>query len=485
MVENRFRNIVKAAPPFARPKVAEGPASRQPDAPAKHEPILAKNGAAEVPKVNKFSLDSLESFETFAEKKELEPKESYEESLDRAIEALKDTEGIVELKNQDVPTIVISDLHARRDFLANVLSQKDRDGKTVLELLKAGKINVICLGDGMHSEDSKNWNVFDPNPEKGEGHMELNPKKLEKEMVASLGLMKMVMDLKSAFPDAFHYVRGNHDDISGEISGFMKYVPEEFGGESGVVKWWTKHHFGQDLLKKWAEFESLLPLVVKGKGFVASHTVPEMPLTNQQINSRDKNAAWQLLWTDNTEFSDLEPGPQQIFQENLKNLGAADSVWIIGHRKAFQRKYRHQFNGRLIQINSSQKQIVAVLDPSEAFNPEKNIFDLKSENAAGLETAKPKNITFRDLISPEQIEWIEALGEEAQEAYDLVVQEMEKKGEIGDITDEEIISGRVKPYLKKIFRLKILGERGFTKEDREYVIQAAVSKIKFNRPKAL
>jgi|GEM_PF-1494554 len=334
-----------------------------------------------------FDIYNLDSLKKFSEKQELEEKKSYEFSLDRAIEALKDTKGIVGLKNRDVPTIVVSDLHARRDFLVNALSQKDEEGSTVLDLLKEGKINMICLGDGMHSEKSSNWDVFDPNPTKGEGFRELNPKKLEKEMIASLGLMKIIMELKANFPDSFHYVRGNHDDIVGNVSGFMKYVPEEFGGESGIVKWWTKNHFGLDFLNKWAEFESRLPLVVKGKGFVASHTVPEEQLAIQQINDRDKKALWQMLWTDNTEFFDLLPNPQQIFEGNLKNLGASNSTWIIGHRPVPQRKYRRQFHDQLIQINSSQKQLVAIFSPDEIFNPEKNIFDLRTEKATGLGVA--------------------------------------------------------------------------------------------------
>jgi len=136
------------------------------------------------------------------------------------------------------------------------------------------------------------------------------------------------------------------------------------------------------------------------------------------------------------------------------------------------------------------KKIVAaaspLVEPKAAEEPASRQPDVSLKHEPILdELDKPKKITFRELISPEQIEWIEALGEEAQEAYALVVEELEKIDEIKNFTDEEIISRRVKPYLKKIFRLKIRGERGFTEKDREYVIQAAVSKIKFKRPKAL
>jgi hypothetical protein len=346
----------------------------------------------------------LESLLTLSEKQELETRESYEVSLDGAIEAMKDTKGIVELKNQNVPTIVISDLHARRDFLMNVLSQQDQDGYCVFDLMEKGKINVVCLGDGMHSENRENWKVFDPNPARGEGFMELNPQKMEKEMIASLGLMKIVMELKANFPESFHYVRGNHDDIGETITKFMKYVPEEVGGESGVVKWWTEKYFGKDFLDKWVKFESMLPLVVRGKGFVASHTISKDLLTRDDINNRNQNAVNQLLWTDNRDIGDISPENQKIFKDNLRDLGAANSKWIIGHRPVHG-KFRSQFEGQLIQINSSQKQLVAIVPSDETFDPEKNIFDLRVEGATGLDVGWQKYTESEGALEQRLEEW--------------------------------------------------------------------------------
>lgn len=43
-------------------------------------------------------------------------------------------------------------------------------------------------------------------------------------MVRSLGAGAMVMYLKLQFPEHFYCLRGNHDDITGELETFRKFV---------------------------------------------------------------------------------------------------------------------------------------------------------------------------------------------------------------------------------------------------------------------
>lgn len=431
----------------------------------------SRESAKDIANIPPLNLD-LESLKLFSEKQELETRKSYEVSLDRAIEALKGTEGIVELKNQDVPTIIISDLHARRDFLMNVLSQKDQNGQTVLDLLKDGKVNIVCLGDGMHSEVGKNW-YFDVNweqeqegkpPKHSIADADQYKKVMEAEMIRSLGMMKMVMDLKAASPDYFHYVRGNHDDIKETIFGFMKYVPEDIGGESGLVRRWTTENYGQDFLDKWAKFESMLPLVVQGKGFVASHTIPEEQLTRSRINDREKDAARQLLWTDNTDISDKDPAKQHIFRENLKNFGAVDSKWVIGHRRV-PNKYRQQFGGQLIQINSSVKQLVAVFYPDAAFDPERNIFNLTKENIEGLNVGKVEEKYF----TPEQQKVINLIRIKMKDHEQQVIMFYTERGE-NEHLSANVFGGIMEEYASRLFAVAC--DRGiFSPKQKEEMIK--------------
>ncbi len=373
--------------------------------------------------------ESLEALQKFAEKDTLKPKvehqEVYETSLQRAMEALKGTEGIVKLQD-GIPTIVVPDLHARRDFLAKVMAKKlDGQTETVYDLLKQGKINVVCVGDGMHSEMLYKWGLQKtvedevgnirqteygkaaaereellkqlypgmsiPSSDSGQEDLFLrstDPRALsfrprytqakvgeykrfmDEEMMRSLDTMKMVMDLKSMFPQNFHFVRGNHDDMAEAIASYSKGGIEQ----SDMVKKWVLKNFGEDFLKKWAEFEAALPLMVKGKNLLVSHTAPEKILEPEEVVRRDKEATEQLTWTDNTD-TNVTLGVRAL----LANMSMPpDTNWFIGHRGVSENdgRFRLQNDGHLIQMNNSLKQVIAYVPQDGQFDPNKDVMIL-------------------------------------------------------------------------------------------------------------
>ena len=364
-------------------------------------------------------------FRAFAEKLTLEPQASYEESLDGAIQALQGIDGILEQKHQSMPTIVVADIHARRDFIVNILNQTNRDGKPVMEMLRAGEINLVFLGDGMHSEDKYYWmkdrvihkltelreaaqdnnglcaeidRIMDQMKNlSGKEYGKLNPREINKlqwdypqlkssvdtlqkilqpedflkmEMVRSLGAMKMTMELMAEFPEYVQYVRGNHDDIGERLARYYKYAHE-----SQDVKNWIINQFGQPFLDKYITFEDSLPLVVKGQGFIASHAAPGQILTQDQIINRRPRVTQILTWTDNR----VGKIDQAILEDNINqtmhNIGADGLTWIIGHRPIDTGKYRSQFNNKLIQINDTEMQLFAVFYPDRPFNPDTDTYN--------------------------------------------------------------------------------------------------------------
>ena len=119
---------------------------------------------------------TLEGLSRFAEREQLEPVETYRVALEAVVEALPRPGSLLHLP--DLPTLVIPDLHARREMLLAILKTRLADGQ-VFELLQQGCINVVCLGDIVHSEKRSHWVI---NPE-GECTSEL----LDKAMVRSLG----------------------------------------------------------------------------------------------------------------------------------------------------------------------------------------------------------------------------------------------------------------------------------------------------------
>jgi len=337
-VSDEERNFLLGEMPVAAPEAPMAPAPATPTeaeaAPPKKEAKLEYRGP-----LDPFNLESILGF---ASKEELESKESYLESLKKVAEVLKGKGAIVELK-KGIPTIIVPDLHGRREFLAKVLN-KEIDGKKVFDLLKAGRINIVCLGDGMHTEKAENWTSG----------------LLQKEMVESLGTMKMVMELKAVFPDSFHYLRGNHDEVMG---GFYKYA-----NEFETVRTWIKENFGEDFLGTFAAFEEALPLVAVAEKFAAAHAAPREAYSKDQINAREKDFSHRFRWTDNT----AGESSQAAVEGTLANLGVPGGKLIIGHRPVNEGDLmRKQFKDKLIQINNPKEMVMAMVGSDGKISPEK------------------------------------------------------------------------------------------------------------------
>ena len=228
----------------------------------------------EIAKMEQFVLDMVS-------RTELETKASMDESLNKAINALENEKtetrergkdnkpgGIVELR-KDIPTLIIPDLHARKDYLAKSLMQRDPRGRTNLDKMMKGELQIVCLGDGMHSEGRGRERWKQAVNENNGGKWDKPSQSMNAEMTESFGVMKLVMELKAAHPEMFHYLRGNHDDILDSAGVSKSGVPQ-----GALVKSYIENRYGSDVLKKYAAFEENLPLMVAGNNFVASHAQP-------------------------------------------------------------------------------------------------------------------------------------------------------------------------------------------------------------------
>ena len=52
----------------------------------------------------------------------------------------------------ELPTVIVPDLHARYDFFHALMHARLLGAGRVGEMLEEGRIQVLCLGDGFHSE---------------------------------------------------------------------------------------------------------------------------------------------------------------------------------------------------------------------------------------------------------------------------------------------------------------------------------------------
>jgi hypothetical protein len=334
---------------------------------------------------------TLVDLSTFAQHTLLEPLTTYNAALDAILTLFANQDGIVQLA--DLPTIIIPDLHARRNLLIAILSTRLFSGPytdhLIFDLLQQGLINVVCVGDIVHSEERSDWVINDD----GQWTEEL----LEREMVRSLGAGLMIMYLKLAYPTRFHCLRGNHDDMSGELSAdFRKFVGLRFvndelvwedgrpvitgeKGESKLAREWVlnREGFGESFLQRWSQFERFLPLFAQAPTFVVSHTLPREALIEGDIRNPSRPREVSMELTSRRGVDAL------AILETLTNLGIQDHItrWFYGHSQVLPEvnggKYEENLDGLLVRLNSPKQHVFAYVPPSTAdcpFDPTTDVF---------------------------------------------------------------------------------------------------------------
>ncbi|PKL35945.1 MAG: hypothetical protein CVV44_20750 [Spirochaetae bacterium HGW-Spirochaetae-1] len=278
--------------------------------------------------------------------------------------------GIIYL-NRVLPSILVPDIHARMDFLLSVLLRRDDDGTSVLDRLFKNEIQLICLGDGMHSEGRAydRWNA-------AVGEFVNNYREhrnMDDEMRESLGVMEIVMRLKTEFPENFHFLKGNHENITNEEgNGNHPYIKYAF--EGNMVSSYLELFYGPDFISSYYQFERNLPLLVAGNGFLASHAEPAGHYSREEIiNYRAHPAVVEgLTWTDNDA---AEYGSVAFMMAEHLGIDAGSGLYFGGHRP-IDSLYEKRADGKYIQINNPDKFIIAKIDPMRNIKLEEDIMEI-------------------------------------------------------------------------------------------------------------
>ena len=90
------------------------------------------------------------------------------------------------------------DLHARLDYLVSILINGDISSRTILAKLAFNRVQIVCVGDGVHSESRTGvirWEAAFEEYKNGFA----KHKNIDEEMRKSFGLMEIVMELKIFF----------------------------------------------------------------------------------------------------------------------------------------------------------------------------------------------------------------------------------------------------------------------------------------------
>lgn len=294
---------------------------------------------------------------------------SYLSSFRAARRVLQRQPGLVHLK-QDLPTILIPDLHGRRDYLDAVLATRDpATGRTYMQLLRERQVQVVCLGDVMHTEVRRQlWRVRGDRPAVPAAAM-------EQEMAESLGTLKRIADLKAAHPEHFHLLRGNHDDV-GPATARTHRLPRQIQ----LTREYLQEKFGRTMVRELSGLFAALPSAATGRGFVASHANPMFPVTRQEVEQGSERAVASLTRARVPSFTQLRRqsrrqarDSQGTLREVIQALGddPGHDLYVHGHLWARPMRIR----GQQVYFGNPADSTFLRLDPQRQLRPERSLFD--------------------------------------------------------------------------------------------------------------
>lgn len=276
----------------------------------------------------------------------------------------------------NTPTLIIPDLHGRRDFLLEALDTPLVQGRSFFELLQSGKGSVVCVGDAFHGEAPVRERWEQAYKEYTAGFK--RHKAMDAEMTDNLGLLEMVLLLTRSYSERFFFLKGNHENIRNELGG-GNYPFRKFVYEGEMVLRWTEQFLGSRALDELYTYEKSLPLVAEGDGFLVTHAEPIKAMGRTEVINAYGNddLVYGLTWTGN---GDAEEGSVAAILEDFFP-GRENTLCFGGHRPV-NGLYDLRNRERYVQINHPVAHIVAVIRRGEGFSPDEDIFRIDTQNRA-------------------------------------------------------------------------------------------------------
>jgi len=303
-------------------------------------------------------------------------------------------------KYNNVPIIVVPDLHARGYFLLDILNYRLKnidETKTILELLNEGKLIICCVGDIFHSEGRARERWADAYSDFCAYYYDgsdisrfVDSSAMKKEMCENFSLLQTIFLLKKTFPENFHVLKGNHENIknenysSGENLNYGNRAFRKFCEEGTMCAEFIRCYYDDLLLHYISCFERALPICALFKNCVVSHAEPVKAFSRDEIinSSNNDDVIFGLTWTANdvAERDSVEKTMKNLYKKTLLDVFSnptKKSVWIGGHRPILD-KYSLRQNGLYIQIHNPEKEYISFVDSNRRFCPDNDIFDVES-----------------------------------------------------------------------------------------------------------
>ncbi|MBA7684370.1 hypothetical protein ES703_92765 [subsurface metagenome] len=281
--------------------------------------------------------------------------------------------GIVYLKH-DIPTIIVPDLHARREFFLSLMLSTDITGYSNLQKLCLDMLQIVCVGDGFHAEGSqaKRWGkAFEEYKTNFKRH-----RYMDEEMRDSLGVMEMVQEVKIAFPANFHFLKGNHENIANE-QGNGNHPFRKYAIEGTMVLDYIMKFYSEEFLKLYYSFEKNFPLLAVGKNFIISHAEPAAFYDMQSVIEFRNNpeVIEGLTWTPN---DGSEEGTIEEMIEHYLDESQRDFSYYFGGHRPIRTLYNLRADGRYVQFHNPGKFVITVIKPDREIDLSKDIIEIEN-----------------------------------------------------------------------------------------------------------
>ena len=283
-------------------------------------------------------------------------------------------------QDKDLPLIIIPDIHARTDFIKNILNYtitpelnfiKTAKQISVYQALKKNKIRIICVGDALHTEINtierwKNIQIeFSKNIFTGPA--------ATLEARDCFNTLFALLLLKISFPNNFLFLKGYHENIY-NTTGDGDYSFRKIADEGNTLKRFIQNYYGEDILYLISYYEKSLPLISITKQCVISHAEPRTSYTkNELINAKQNPQIIEdLTWTNNDEAE------ENSVKKIIKNLLGTNSkaIYFAGHRPVIE-NFKKLHNGLFYQIHNPHKQNIVLIYKDKDFNPETDIIGVE------------------------------------------------------------------------------------------------------------
>lgn len=284
--------------------------------------------------------------------------------------------GLLDFSSREQDVILVPDLHARPDFLLKLLDS-NLLGINLLNALAEKRCTVICVGDCFHTETpgfcAERWKKAYKSWQMGKADCP----EMRDEIKDCFATLFTVMMLKKAFPENFHFLKGNHENILNE-NDHGNYAFYKYANEGQMVFDFLDEVYSQATIHIISSFEKLLPIVALFKTFAVSHAEPRSPFSRNDIIDyrKDSSVILNFTWTDNGE---AEKDSVRAQMELLNpDVDPDKMLWFGGHRPVVG-FYKLRQGGRYIQFHNPMQMNVVHVHADGSFDLEKDIVSVLGE----------------------------------------------------------------------------------------------------------